>query len=346
MKRTCWIYTGLLALAIGTTAHAAAFFVDADLRDDSSSGISAASPFQTIQRAIDKAAATPGPDMIHVASGVYEENLIVDDADGLILSGSGESVVVAADASEDVIAVVSGDVTISGLLVTGEGNGIDAAGSDEAPVFLTLKDVDVIGNAGNGLSATNVVTVTVVHGIFSENGDDGLQVEKAEAVSITGTAFLNNGSDGIDLEEIDIARATDLIVDGNGDEGLEVDDSGSVRVVRGIYSNSFDDGLDLDDTQAISVVGIVSTGNGGNGLQIEAEEDFDTESLSIVNSEFSDNAEDGIKTTELAATIQQVTVTATTVRDNVESGLDITASGHVRVTAVSSESNGQPDVLP
>ncbi|MHC4207789.1 MAG: hypothetical protein ACYSTT_24305, partial [Planctomycetota bacterium] len=125
MRRTYWIYCCFFVIAVATTVQGAAFFVD-PVGSDSNSGISAASPFQTIQRAIDEAEATPGPDMIQIASGVYVENLTIEDDEKLTLSGSSPCTVVAADSDENVIGIEGGDVTLSGLEVTGGDDGINA----------------------------------------------------------------------------------------------------------------------------------------------------------------------------------------------------------------------------
>jgi len=74
-----WSFCCLIVIVAATSVHAAGYFVDAGAGDDANAGISAASPFASIQRAIDAALENPGPDMIQLASGEYDENLVIDD---------------------------------------------------------------------------------------------------------------------------------------------------------------------------------------------------------------------------------------------------------------------------
>lgn len=346
MIRTRWSYCCLFVIAVATSAHAATFFVDADLGDDSNSGTSASSPFATIKRAIAEAADTPGPDTIRIASGEYVEKLKITDNDKLTLTGSGDTVVIGTSGSKYVIKIEAGDVTISNMTITGSKDGIKAEPGEEGDtISLTLRDVVVTGNADEGLQAENVTSVTIVGGTFSGNADDGIKVEVADAVTITGATVSDNGGDGIDLEVIGTIKVTRLTVDGNGDEGLEVDDSGSVLVVQGTYSNNEDEGLDIDNTLSIRLVSVVSTGNVGSGFQVEADK-MEIESVSVVASSFLGNGEDGIQIVEDGFVVHKVTLTNITATGNVKSGLKIDVSGSVRVTNITSEENGEDDILP
>lgn len=259
----------------------------------------------------------------------------------MTLSGSGASLVVAADPDEHVIEIDGGDVTISSLDVTGGDDGIRA---DEM-TSLTLNNVVATGNADEGMQAVDISSVKITNCMFLENEGDGVNLEAVDTAKINGITLLDN-DDGIDIEASGEIHVTQLTASSNEDEGFEVDDTESVVIVGGTVSENDDDGLDLDDTQSIRIVSVVSTLNAGNGLQIEAEGDFDTESLSVVNCEFSLNEEDGIKTTEEDAVILKISITATMAQYNVESGLDITATGDVRLANVLSEDNGEDDVLP
>lgn len=344
-----WSYCCLIVIAAVTSAQAAGFFVDADLGDDGNAGTSAASPFQTIQRAIDQAEATPGPDMIHIASGNYTENLAINDADKLTLTGDG-AVVTAADAGEDVIAIKAGDVAISGLAVTGGDNGIKTKGSETS---LALRDVDVTVNADRGLNAKEVGSVTIVGGTFADNGGDAMKVgdEDSEtyvsSLKVAHTSFSNNGSDGLDLEKITAIHLTNLTVEGSGDEGLEVDMCASVTVIGGTYTNNADDGLDIDNSQSISIVSVISTGNGeGNGLQIELEDGFELQNATVVNCEFLGNGQNGVQIVEYGGIVNQVKLTNITAANNAESGLEVVISGSAKVTNITSEGNGTDDILP
>jgi len=346
MRRVYWMCC-VLVVAEAAMVQGAAFFV-APEGDDANTGISAASPFQTLQLAIDVAAATAGPDTIHIAAGVYAENLEIDDPDKLTLAGKGSGVVLDGGGS-DVITIKSGDVTISDLTITGGDDGIQTKGFEGS---LTLRNVDISENADRGLDAKEIGSVTISGSMFSANGDDGIRVGDSDgevfvhSVTIRHTVFLDNDGDGIDLEKIADIDVTDVTAEANGDEGLEVDDSGSVSVVGGFYANNDDEGIDVDDAQSIRVVSVVSMENGGSGFQHEAEGDFDTESVTIVNSVFSGNGVNGVEIVEDEAEVAQVRLTNVTAENNDGSGLYVVISGTAKVTNITSEGNRDDDVLP
>lgn len=354
MIRIPWIFCCLIVIAAAISAHAAGYFVDAGVGDDADTGISAASPFATIQRAIDAASENPGPDTIQIASGEYVENLTIDDDEKLTLTGGDGVVVTAADAGDDVITVKAGDVTISALKVTNGDNGIKTKGFETS---LTLKNVDVSENDNHGLSAKKVGSVTISGGSFSDNGGDGIKVGDEDnetyvkSVTIRGGTFLNNDSDGIDLERIVIVTIMNTMVDGSGDEGLEVDECGSVTVIGGAYTNNRDDGLDLDKSQSVRIVSVLAADNGngngdGNGLQIELESGFEMEEAIIINCDFLGNSQNGVQIVEGGGVIHAVTLINITARDNAESGLQVFISGKAKVANITSEYNGVVDILP
>ncbi len=361
MVRAHWIHY-CLVVVLATAAQAATFFVDAEGGDDTNAGTSASAPFLTIQKAVDEAAANPGPDLIQIAEGEYRENVTIDDADQLTLSGTKGATVIGPNTKKNVIWILSGDVTISDLIVTGGRTGIKAEGPGEDPatwtISLTLRDV-VVHNAGkNGVSADYVDSLTIVHGWFYANPEDGIKAAGANLVSVSGTVSEENGlvpgkvQDGADLENVETVRLEDVTIQGNGDDGLEADFCGSVTVIQGRYCRNGDDGLDIDNTKSISVVGVVALENPGNGLQVESEntEDGDAvviESISIRNGEFLGNHEDGINIGASAdGAVQKLSLVAITVEDNEESGVEVAIAGSVKVSALKSENNGLDDVLP
>ncbi len=109
MKRASWMYSCLAILVVAASAHGTTFFVDAAGGADTNTGLSAATPFATIQWAVDQAAANPGPDLIQIAAGEYRENIVIADPDKLMLSGTGGVAVAAPDNTRNGITVYSGD---------------------------------------------------------------------------------------------------------------------------------------------------------------------------------------------------------------------------------------------
>ena len=357
------------------------FFVDADLGDDANPG-SAGQPFATIQRAIDEAddAVTAGADRVVIRPGTYVENLTIDDADPLILRGTGASQVVAADDSENVIDILAGDVTIRNLRVTGGDNGIEATGDS-----LTLVDVDATGNERHGLSAEEIGNVTILRGNYSDNGrdginvdeveqfsahnarvvgndDDGLQVEDADSVNVFGGRFSHNGDDGLKFEDIDEIHLQRVTVRGNESDGLDVEDSGTVDMVGGVYSGNGDEGAEFDDIESVTILGGTFMNNADEGIDIDSTESASLEhvvamfnggsglqmdgedsatEVSIVRSIFSHNGEDGLNITN-AGDINLLLVTG--VRND-DDGLQITDSAAVVLDKTHFKRNGDEDMV-
>ena len=390
-----WIHGCVLVLTLAMAAHATTFFVNASTGNDSNPGTSPAKPFLTIQKAINQAALRPGSEMIHIAAGQYGENLSICDTDQLTLSGSSGAELVASSAS-DAIKITSGDISISDLVIADGNKGI-SADSSAGPVSLSLRDSVVRDNAGDGLNAANVASVSVSQCEFRANGGAAIKVQSAEDlsishsvlelntgrgiraddvedVSVSNCQILNNNDDGmkvvtkkmnpadaslsvlntivsgnyddgIDLEALGDIRLVNVEIEGTvSDDGLSVDDSASVSVTNCTLSNNAADGLDMDDTPSISVVNVESTGNGDSGFDVTAE-DVNIESVSIVNSEFLGNGLDGVWIGEENAVVEQAGLTHVTASNNGESGLDITITGTLRLTAITSEGNGAPDIL-
>ena len=297
---------------------------------------------ESIQDAIDDAAALPGADVIEIAQGTYNENLDIDDADGVTLVGTGKHVVIKGVPGEHAIKIRGGgDNTIENLKITGGGkDGINVKKGS-----LTLVDVNASGNGDEGVQAEKMDSVTITGGNFKGNADDGIKVETTDIVTIQNVNVKENGGDGIDLEEIDLITVTNVVVNGNGDEGLEVDDSGTVLVDGGKFANNADEGIDIDNSNNITIRNVNVSDNGGSGLQIEGDdEDFPVLSVLVENSSFTDNAGDGIQIVEDGdGSIGDVTLTSIETTDNIESGLEIDISGALMTTDIKSEDNGEAD---
>ena len=102
MKARCRFCACLFVVATVTVTQANTLFVDANTGDNANSGTAAAKPFRTIQKAVYEAIARPGPDVIQIAAGRYEENVVINDTNSVIdsLRLSGVPGVQIADPSE------------------------------------------------------------------------------------------------------------------------------------------------------------------------------------------------------------------------------------------------------
>ncbi len=363
MKRARWMYSCLAILVVAASAHGTTFFVDAQGGADTNTGLSAAEPFSTIQKAVDQAAANSGPDLIQIVAGQYYENVAITDPDTLTLSGVDGATVIAPDNTKNVITIYSGEVTISDLTVTKGRTGIKAEGAGEDPatwtISLTLRDIVSHDNKKNGVSADYANTLMIVHSRFYANGEDGIKAGGANAVSVSGTTSEENGrgvkpQDGLDIENVEILCLDDVTVRGNGDDGAEIDYCGSVTIIQGSYCKNGVDGIDIDYTKSISIVGVAAMDNiSGNGLLVESADSDDNspgvtiESVTVCNGEFLRNAADGIHIAENRnGVIQKVSLVAVSAQYNAQSGVEINTSGNVKVSALKSQNNGLPDVLP
>jgi len=333
MNRTLSMGCFIVVVA-ATTGSAAGYFVEAAAGSDSNTGISAASAFATLQRAVEAAAENSGPDMIHVASGEYIENVVIDDIKRLTLLGGHGTVVIATDAEHDVFEIKGGDVTLANMTVTGGDSGIKTEGSETS---LNLRDMDVSGNVDRGLNAKEVGYVRISGGLFADNGGDAIKVGDEDddtyvhCLSVKGATFSNNGSDALDLEEITAVDIKNTVVDGSADEGLEVDGCVSVTVIGGSFTNNADDGLDIDNSQSVRLVSVLSAGNEGNGLQIELEEGFEMEGAVMTHCDFSGNDENGVQIVEDGGVVQKVKLTHVAATDNMASGLEIVIAGNLKL---------------
>ncbi len=351
MKRAGWICGSWLAVSAFTTAQATTLFVDAATGDDANSGMSAAQPFLTVQRAVNQAALSPGPDVIQIAAGEYRENIVIKDPDVLILSGGSGVEIIAADPSKEVVYVKGGDVVLSDLRVSGGKHGVRGAPSQGAPIYLTLRKVESVDNAERGLRAVDVLGVWISGCQFLRNGTDGVKVEadvlgpSLVTLSVHDTLISDSGDDGLDLELLGEISLKNVVVENTlGDDGLSIDDTASVFIEGCAFVDSAADGIDIDDTQSVSLVSTVSAGNGVAGLQIKAEEHCNTESVRIVGSDFLENGADGVWISEEAAIVEQVRLSSVTASSNGGRGVNIVVSGTVKLSAITSENNGADDV--
>ncbi len=307
-------------------------------------------------------------DVIKVKGGnVTIQNVSITGGDDGIDAQDGDLTLIGVDVSEnDGRGLESDDmgaVTITNSNFSNNGDdGIKVDGADT----VLISNVNASGNGDEGVETEEIGSVTILNSNFSGNDDHGIKVEVADTVSIRNVVSTDNDGDGIKVEEADSVIIDNFVSTGNDDgidlecvvsvsifnvtandnddEGLEIDDSDSVLVIKGTFNDNGDDGIDIDNTREITVISVVSTGNTGSGFQVEAK-DVDTERITIIDGLFADNGEDGLQFTEEDGTIGDVTLTRVVARDNVESGLDITAAT-LSQRRVDSDDNGEPDNLP
>jgi hypothetical protein len=303
-------------------------------------------------------AADSSDDVIEITWGdVSISNLSVTDGNrGIALTGSAgtpvslslRDVVLKANIGDAVRGTNVAYVRVSQcMFLDNGGTGLRIEGANS----ITVSGCGLKGNAGRGLRIEDGRSVTISHCEILNNSDDGMKVVTSTLdsdqsdLSISDTTIADSADDAIDLEGLGNIRLTNVTVeDTTGDDGMSIDDSISVSVTDSSFTNSNADGLDIDDTLSIQLVNVTSTGSGASGLQVTAEEHSNVESLSIIGSTFSDNGLNGIWVREDRTLVEQVSLTSVTADDNGASGWDIVVSGEVRLNAVTSEGNDEPDV--
>jgi parallel beta-helix repeat protein len=199
-------------------------------------------PCDTIQHGIDTAA--PG-DIVDIASGTWNENVVLNKRLTLQGAGSGPSdtVITSAATSTPVITidgnlatglsssdrVVIQDVRVTGA-TGGSGNansGIRVSGSGTTQ-FLTFNSVAVVGNSGNGIAFDHTGTVAdveVTNSDLSNNGNAGFRIPTSIAsftgLTVSGSTFTDNAINGIQTggsgsPNVDDITIIDTAFDGNG----------------------------------------------------------------------------------------------------------------------------------
>lgn len=85
----------------------------------------------------------------------------------------------------------------------------------------------------------------------------------------------------------------------------------------------------------------VRIGRFSDGIKVEV-----AEAVTIQATTVSDNGSDGINLRKDSGVIAPISLISVIAEVNAESGLDIDADGRIKLSAITSENNGTPDVLP
>ena len=176
----------------------------------------------TIQAAVD--AASVG-DVIHVAAGSYEEDVVLKE--GVTLMGDGAATVIYGTVSLS----GTGNVAIEELVLDGSLSSDDANGVTLDGASLTLRRV-TIRNMNNGLwipsfSTEGVASLVVDGCTFTQNASAGVRVGLDVELQLYNSIFSYNGQDGVqiavdgDFSQITIAHNLFFangfaLVDGSG----------------------------------------------------------------------------------------------------------------------------------
>jgi hypothetical protein len=199
--------------------------------------------FSTIQAAID--AASDG-DVIHVAPGVYTENLDIQDvsvtlnsnfirtgdpddiANTIIDGGGGDfGISVVAD-----VVVADVEVTIDGFTIRNADDGILTLGKPGGPAVVLFFLNGRITDTSDGIDFELNTRGAVRDSVFFENGDDAIDLDHKAEITIERNVIIDNDDDGIEIRLHDVVDPfeegevhniviRDNLIMGNGEDGIQ-----------------------------------------------------------------------------------------------------------------------------
>jgi len=149
--------------------------------------------YTSIQESINSANVS---DIVHVNSGTYTENIIINKS--IILTGDGNSNTIINGAGDHTITITStNNVTISNL-------NINNSGGSEASIYLSISSDciisnNVIRNGGNGLFLVNSNNNIIRDNTAIESNNVGIYFYNSDGNEISGNDIQNNNVNGIYL---------------------------------------------------------------------------------------------------------------------------------------------------
>ena len=312
----------VLLLAASQSAgsvHAASLNVDqADPNCETGPG----TPYCTIGAAVN--AANAG-DTINVFPGTYAESVdlgtmaVPDDITLVTVDASGtptpSTVTVSPTTGEAFLAdgPFPGNITIDGFNVTSpDSDGIRLITSGEVVIQnvtansalhgfwledstdVSLSGLTSNGNGHDGFTIVDSGTVSVSDCAGSNNGEVGFDIVASGTVTVSGSAGNGNGIDGIRLETPGVITVTGSTANNNGNEGFFVPAGGNLAVTNATANDNGDEGFEIDDVDEDATFdGVTANGNVNDGIDIEPVE-VDVNNVTVVNSRFESDVDDGI----------------------------------------------------
>ncbi|WPY95375.1 DUF4082 domain-containing protein [Limimaricola variabilis] len=234
----------------------AIYYVDTTGNDNANG--SSASPFRSIQRALD-AGLQPNDEVV-VRAGTYNEQLNINTG------GS-----------------AAGNVTIRAeepgtALIRPPSNAYNAVNVNSN--YVTIQGFDITGNGGDGIEANNVHHIEVLDNIVHDSGESGIQFNWSDFILVEGNTTYGNASDGW-FSGISIYQNRNITGD-NSTDGFRtiVRDNVSYDNVTQTGQHTDGNGIIIDDFQSTQTAGYPSYNfptlvennlvyeNGGKGIQV------------------------------------------------------------------------------
>lgn len=302
------------------------FFVDGDVVGPGSG--TDVDPFNTIQAAIDAAAASSGDDAVAINAGTYSETLQITDTSGsLILTGvSGDSanVIIQNSSAEDTIEIVGAmDVQISNVTVVA-GDGLSRGGNRA----VWIHDSFGIQSPTGGLDVRNVTIRDHIAG--------GIVAERAGDIFVSNSEITNNNN-GIYTFSVGDVTLSDVNAANNNRDGAQINSATSLTLSGGAYDDNPIHGLFVSNTANVNLSNTTFDRNGDNGVDLRGTTTVAVTDVSV-NGNGSRGSIDGLIVTGNGA--RDVTLTRVTASGNTAAGFGLRAvSGSVTATDVRAEQN-------
>lgn len=206
--------------------------------DDSVTGTQDGSqqhPYKTITQALDR---VNDDDEVHVAAGVYEENIEIPYSVKLFGADEDTTVIKAADKDKPAV-IMNHKTTLDHFTVKGGNHGVYVSRwSRAAIIHCIVRDSKKDGIHVRNATANDQFTVSVVKSEVKDNDRAGIFSEQRKIVIIE-TEVHDNGSDGADIATGSKAWLDDNTFRDNDGSGLKVSlDKSSVLVAS---KNTFRD---------------------------------------------------------------------------------------------------------
>lgn len=334
----------------------------------SNEAVTVVEPGNSIQAAIDNAG--PG-DTIELQSATYEQGVTIDKQvrlvapNGAILDGDSIS-------AETGIVVTASDVVVSGVEVRRFSDFGILVESDNTTVrdsTLRLNTFDGIRVAGSLVSSFTADGVEVV-----DNSQQGIDIASDDVdVTLTDSEISNNDDQGVLVRGSSTIEIRSVVADSNGEDGIELSDPKEIVIRDSRFISNGDNGViaETDGTlgRTTTITNVTGRLNTDNGIDIRGTPDPDT--VTITDSRFSDNGDNGVYTIAETSTATgiiaekngdgglildsgaaaDVTVTDATLSDNGESGFDwesglqIIGADQATVENVTANSNTEEGIL-
>jgi len=287
--------------------------------------------YDNIQDAIN--GTDPG-DTILIYNGTYYLNFTVDKSIELIGNGSADTVIDVYNASssvyEVVVNVTAGDVSISGLNITGGNYGIIIQWSNGS----VISNCMVTNNYVKGIYVNGSDFVNITECNVSHNGD-GIFLRNTTWTSVHNSSICKNmrgggnWNDGIrfDLTVQNVTIWGNLIY--GGEYGLDLDDTWgpedfwNIMVINNNFTNQGGDGLYFDYMNKALIKGNLITGSYYDNVYIS-----NCYQLEFVSNNISDSEESGVE----SYFNTDVTFSNNTVSRNWEDGIYLNSDSGWNIT--------------